>query len=184
MGLFGPGGRRFAVVPELVGMLTLIFPPITLGTGLFLLFRHITDIESMGVPLVIVINALFTLAFCLRILIYPVHHHKQRFHRLTLGLGFNTFQQWRWVYWPGLRQPVGYALAVATTLAIGDMGVVALFGTESLSTLPLLIYRLLGSYRLDQAAVVAVVLCAVCFLLFVVIEWLVRKLPGEVSRNA
>ena len=148
----------------------MVFPPIALGTGLFLLLRGTLDLHTLGWSLVIVVNALFTLAFSLRILVQPVSQQMQRFHRLNQSLGLNRYQQWRWAIWPDLRRPVAYAFAVSTTLSTGDMGVIALFGTENLTTLPLLIYRLLGSYRLDQAAMVAFVLCALCFLMFVAIE--------------
>ncbi|NKB62608.1 MAG: thiamine/thiamine pyrophosphate ABC transporter, permease protein [Gammaproteobacteria bacterium] len=171
--------QSVAVIPELVGMMALIMPPITLGTGLFLLFRSTTDISTLGPALVVGINVLFILPFALRILIPPVHQQKQRFDRLSQGLGMSGLNQWRWVFWPGLRKPLGYALAVTTTLSIGDMGVIALFGTDNLSTLPLLIYRLLGNYRLDQAAVVAVVLCLLCLIIFVIIERFIGGKEGH-----
>lgn len=157
-------------LPEIIGMLTLLVPPITLGSGLFLLLRSFTDVLSLGHYLVIVINAIFTLAFTLRILVAPMQQQLARFSPLCESLGIHGINLWRLVLWPSLSKPICYAMAVATTLSAGDMGVIALFGTDRLTTLPLLIYRLLGNYRLEQAAVVAICLCALCFLLFVAIE--------------
>ncbi len=157
-------------IPELIGMLTLLIPPIALGTGLFLLFRSFTDALSLGIWLVIAINAVFTLAFTLRIMVAPVQLQQGRFLPLSQTLGIRGWNQWRLITWPTLKQPICYAMAVSTTLSAGDMGVIALFGTDKLSTLPLLIYRLLGNYRLEQAAVVSVCLCTLCLLLFWSIE--------------
>ena len=177
--------RRFvawAVAPEIVGLLTLLVPPITLGAGLFLFFRRALDhgdVLSLGPLLVIVLNALLTLAFGVRILGPALLAQRNRYDPLCAGLGISGWNQWRHILWPALRRPVAYALAVATTLSAGDMGVIALFGTADLSTLPLLMYRLIGSYRLEQAAVVAVALCALCFALFWVIERLGRLGPSE-----
>ena len=69
-------------------------------------------------------------------------------------------------------------------MAAGDMGVIALFGTEQLSTLPLLIYRLLGAYRDEQAAVAASLLCTVCAGFFLGVERLGRAgaRPGDGAR--
>ena len=159
-----------ATVPEIVGMLSMLVPPITLGTGLFLLLRETLDIFTMGPVLVILVNVLFTLAFSLRILVSPVSRQMNRFSPLSRSLGIHGFYQWRYVLWPGIRAPACYALAVSTTLSAGDMGVIALFGTEKLSTLPLLIYRLLGSYRFEQAAIVSICLCVLCLLMFLGIE--------------
>ena len=163
--------KWLGTAPEIIGMLTMLIPPITLGTGLFLLLRSFTDVLSLGHFLVIVINAVFTLAFTLRTLVSPVQQQKQRFENLSQSLGISGWNHWRYVFWPSTKRPICYALAISTTLSAGDMGVIALFGTDKLSTLPLLIYRLLGNYRLEQAAVVAVCLCALCLLLF----WLIEK---------
>ncbi len=170
-----------AIVPEIVGMLTMLVPPITLGTGLFLLLRERFDLFTMGAVLVILVNALFTLAFSLRILASPVYQQMKRFAPLNHSLGIAGLNQWRYVLWPGIRTPACYALAVSTTLSAGDMGVIALFGTEKLSTLPLLIYRLLGSYQFDQAAIVSLFLCFLCLLLFLGIERFSRldAIPGN-----
>ncbi len=160
----------WAIGTEIIGMLTLLMPPITLGAGLFLFFRRFTDALSLGPLLVIALNALLALAFALRILTPALQAQRNRYDDLCAGLGVRGWNRWRLVLWPALRHPLAYALAIATTLSAGDMGVIALFGTDDLSTLPLLMYRLIGNYRLEQAAVVAALLCALCFALFWVIE--------------
>jgi len=45
-------------------------------------------------------------------------------------------------------------------LSLGDLGVIALFGTQDFVTLPALIYRQMGSYRFDEAIGTALVLSA------------------------
>ena len=47
----------------------------------------------------------------------------------------------RLVDWPLLRRPLAAALAVATALSLGDLGVAAFFGTGNILTLPLLLYQ-------------------------------------------
>ncbi len=179
-----PRFAAWAVLPELVGVLTLLAPPITLGAGLFLLFRRFTDALSLGPLLVIVLNALLTLPFGIRILAPALQAQRSRYDNLCASLGIGGWQQWRHILWPALRHPAAYALAVATTLSAGDMGVIALFGTDQLRTLPLLMYRLIGGYRLEQAAVVAALLCALCFALFWGIEWIGRLGAAKTESEA
>ena len=181
----------WAIGTEIIGMLTLLMPPITLGAGLFLFFRRFTDALSLGPLLVIALNALLALAFALRILTPALQAQRNRYDDLCAGLGVRGWNRWRLALWPALRHPLAYALAIATTLSAGDMGVIALFGTDDLSTLPLLMYRLIGNYRLEQAAVVAALLCALCFALFWVIERLgappagaTAPVVGEARRRA
>lgn len=170
----GAGAGASAVVAELIGILTLLIPPISFGAGLFLFFHQFADALSLGPFLVVILNALLTLAFGIRILLPALLDQRNRYDNLCASLGIRGWNRWRYILWHALRHPIAYALAIATTLAAGDMGVIALFGTEDLHTLPLLMYRLIGNYRLPQAAVVALFLCALCFALFWLIEQIGR----------
>ncbi len=168
--------KNLGALSEIIAMITLLVPPITLGTGLFLLLRVYADLFTIAPLLMIITNALFTLAFTVRVLSAPVFQQLGRFDHLNQSLGISGMNLWKIVLLPVIRKPACYALAISITLAVGDFGVIALFGTEKLFTLPLLIYRLLGAYRFDQAAVCGLLLCGLCLLLFVGLEKLgVRK---------
>jgi thiamine transport system permease protein len=56
------------------------------------------------------------------------------------------------------------------------LGVVALFGSPDIQTLPLLMYQRVGSYQSDAAGVTAMVLLGLCLAIFVVLE---RLLGGS-----
>ena len=165
-GLRLEGKASLAGLVESVCSLALVVPPITLGTGLFLVLRNQVDIFSTGVYLVIAVNALMALPFAVRILAPPLAQVARQSDRLCDSLGVRGWHRWRHIYLPHLRRPLGFALALAATLSAGDMGVIALFGTQDLATLPLLIYRLMGAYRLDQAAVASLALVVLCAVLF------------------
>ena len=159
---------------ELGSSLILLVPPLTLGMGLFLLLRPFGNVLDSGIYLVILVNALLAVPFVLRVIQPAVVAAGQQIDRLSLSLGVINWQQFSILYWPQIRQPVAFALALAVTLSLGDMGVIALFATQDLSTLPLLIYRLFGAYQIDQAAVVAVLLCAICAVFF----WGIERVVG------
>ena len=57
------------------------------------------------------------------------------------------------------------ALSFAMALSLGDLGAVALFGSENLTTLPWLIYSRMGAYRSQDADGLALLLGLVCLLL-------------------
>ena len=165
---------RLSTLLELGNTLILVVPPLTLGMGLFLVLRTHFNVFELGLYLVILINGLLAVPFLLRVLQPAVISTAQQVDRLSLSLGIGGWTLLRLIYWPRLRKPVGLALALAATLSLGDMGVIALFGTQDLATLPLLIYRLFGAYRMQEAAVVAMLLCLLCFLLF----WMVERIIG------
>jgi thiamine transport system permease protein len=161
---------RVATVLETVASLVLVVPPLVIGTGLFALLSPIADVFALGIVLVIVVNAVMGLPYVIRTLGPPLMRAGEEHDRLCASLGIAGWNRLRLVEWPQLRRPVGLALALSAALAVGDLGVIALFGTQDTTTLPLLIYQRMAAYQLDAAAVTALVLTALCFGLFAVIE--------------
>ena len=74
--------------------------------------------------------------------------------------------RFRLFLWPAIRKPAGFATGLAAALSMGDLGVITLFAPPDVETLPLLMYRLMGAYRMEDAASVALVLVALTLLVF------------------
>lgn len=161
---------------QLTGNMILIVPPVVLGTGLFLLLRPYADVFSLALLLVILINSLMALPFVLRIMDAPVMRITARDDKLIRSLGLHGFNRWRYIDWPQLRKPIAMGFAFAATLSAGDLSAIALFGSEKVTTLPLLLYQRMGSYRLDEAATTAGILLIFCLVLFLGLQ---RLLGGK-----
>jgi len=166
---------------QMSGNIILILPPLVLGTGLFLLLRNVADVFSIALFLVIVINSLMAVPFILRIMDAPIIRSAAKHDKLILSLGLQGFSRWRWIDWPQLRRPLGLAFAVSATLSAGDLSAIALFGSERVTTLPLLLYQRIGSYRLEEAAVTAGLLLALCLLIFLSLQ---RIIGGRYNAQA
>jgi thiamine transport system permease protein len=145
--------------------LVLLVPPIVLATGWFLALRPFADPTRFAAPLIILINALMALPFVIRVVDPAYVIHRQRTQRLAASLGLGGIARLRLVDWPGLRKPLLTALSFAMALSLGDLGAVALFGSDSLVTLPWLVYSRLGSYRTNDADGLALILGILCLLL-------------------
>ena len=85
------------------------------------------------------------------------------------------WNRWWLVDWPILRPSIGLAFAFAMVLSLGDLGAVALFGSQDLTTLPLLILQRMGSYRTADAVGLAVILMVFCLILIAVAERVAEK---------
>ena len=162
--------RRASTAMETTASLVLVVPPLVIGTGLFAVLSPVADVFALGIALVIVVNAIMGLPYVIRTLGPPLMRAGEQHDRLCASLGIAGWNRLRLVEWPLLRRPVATALALSAALAVGDLGVIALFGTQNTTTLPLLLYQRMAAYQLDAAAVTAVVLAALCFGLFAVIE--------------
>ncbi len=166
--------KKLAAWIEMTGSIVYVVPPLVIGTGLFVLISPHVDVFDWAIPIVILINAMMGLPFAIRALAPTMRQNTMRYQRLCQNLNLRGWHRFRLVDWPQLRKPCGLALALVAALAIGDLGVIALFGTPQTTTLPLLLYQQLSAYLVSQAAVTAVVLLFICLIVF----WSLEKFIG------
>jgi thiamine transport system permease protein len=145
--------------------LVLLVPTSILATGWFLALRPHGDIAGFAPFVVTGINALMALPFAVRVLGPAFLEHRARTGPLSESLGLSVGQRLRFIDWPVLRRPLLTALTFAMALSLGDLGAVALFGSENISTLPTLIYARMGSYRSNDADGLALILGLICLIL-------------------
>ncbi|HTO30314.1 MAG TPA: thiamine/thiamine pyrophosphate ABC transporter permease ThiP [Pararhizobium sp.] len=157
--------RGFAAGISASTSLILLVPPVVLGAGWFLLLRPFGDVALFAPLLVILINMLMAMPFVYRILESAMATHAARTGRLAASLGLGGWNRLRVIDWPGLRKPFLMALSFACALSLGDLGAVALFGSQDMVTLPWLLYSRMGSYRSTDAAGLALLLGLICLML-------------------
>ncbi len=165
----GPGitARGFSTLLASLSSLVLLVPPVVIGTGWFLLLRPYGDVASFAPLLVVMINAMTALPFVMRVMAPAFATHRQRTARQAANLGIFGFARLRLIDLPVLISPIATALSFAMALSLGDLGAVALFGSEELVTLPWLVYSRLGSYRTADADGLAFILAILCLALTV-----------------
>ena len=61
---------------------------------------------------------------------------------------------------------MGLSFGIGSALSMGDLGVITFFSFGEFQTLPLAIYRLMLSYRIEHAFSAALLLVMICFFLF------------------
>ena len=155
--------RAKSAIIEILVQLSLIFPAFVLATGLFIILKKHLSIS--GPVIVVMINCLAILPFMVRVLLPAILSTHKNDH-LAASLGISGFNRFKLVDWPIIRKSYAWALGIGLALALGDFSVIALFGSQDFVTLPLYLYRLMGAYKMDQAAVVGLVICLLCLLVF------------------
>ena len=144
------------------GGVLLSVSPVVIGAGWFIALQSIINPLKAAPVLIVAVNALMALPFVLRALSPSWAASRTRHDRLALSLGLTGFTRFMLVERIALRAPITAALAFAAALSLGDLGVVAMFGSDSLQTLPSLLFARLGSYRSDDAAGLALLLMVLC----------------------
>lgn len=162
--------RMRATLVEGCGYAALAVSPLVIGTGLFILLFPVADPFSLALPVTALVNALMSLPFLLRALVPAVAETETRFGPLANSLGLRRWDRLRLLLLPRLRRPLGFSLGLAAALSMGDLGVVALFAPPGGGTLPLELYRLMGAYRMDDAAGAGLLLLMTSLALFWVFD--------------
>lgn len=156
--------------PELAGALALLGSPMVIGTGVFLAVYPVADPADWAVPVTALVNAAMALPFALRAVLPALRQTSRDYDRVAQSLGMGFWPRFRLILWPRLRRPFGFAMGLGAALAMGDLGVIALFAQAGNETLPLQMQRLLGAYRSGDAAGAALLLLLMAGAAFVVVE--------------
>ncbi len=165
------GTRRRGAMVETAGLLGLAASPLVIGTGLFIIINPFANPAALALAVTALVNALMALPFALRILVPQARAVVARYGRLGLSLNMQgPAFMWR-VLIPRMRPQIGFAAGLGAALSMGDLGVVALFSDPERATLPLQVFRLMGAYRMEQAAGAALLLLVLSMAAF----WLLDR---------
>lgn len=171
-----PLAKVFDGMVAFSGNLYLAIPSLVLGLGFFLMYQKYDGSQILwSTAALLTANVLMSLPFALAVLTPAMHKTAQRYDKLSFSLGLSGLQRWMYVEYPYLKSSLGYVFALSFCLSLGDLGIIALFGSDDFSTLPWYLYQLIGSYRTTDAAGVALVLLVLVLTVFIVIPRLFRS---------
>lgn len=155
---------------EIASILGISVSALVLGTGYFLILQPFVRPTDVALEVTLIVNTMMALPFVLRILRPVMEDAQSDYGRLAATLGLRGFRLWRIAYLPRLKRPLGFAAGLTAALSMGDLGAIALFSNGENATLPLQIYRLMGSYQMDAAQSAALLLLSLSFGLFWVFD--------------
>lgn len=155
---------------ELFTLLLLATSPFVIGTGLFILINPVASPFALALPVTALVNAALGLPIMLRVIRPALARVNADYGLLAEGLGMAGRARFRLLTLPQIRSELGFATGLAAALSMGDLGVITLFAPPDVQTLPLLMYRQMGSYQMDAAAGSALILVASSFALFYIFD--------------
>ena len=156
----------FSKYIEILSIFILATSPIVMGTGIFLILRPFINLEILTPILVILINATMSLPFILRALLPAMNKVSSDIGKLSDSLNITGFNRFKIIIFPNIFPVVTFCMGLGCALSMGDLGVITLFSFGDIQTLPLAIFRLMMSYKMDYAFSGSVLLIILCFLLF------------------
>ena len=155
---------------EILATLAISMSGLVLGSGLFFILRAWVNPFDFALFVTVLMNALMSVPFVVRILRPTCEATVQNYGRLARSLGLGWPAWGLWVALPRMRRALGFSLGLSAALSIGDLGVIALFGSAETATLPLVLYQLMGSYKIEAASGAALLLMMAALALFMVFD--------------
>ncbi|OCG22927.1 MULTISPECIES: thiamine/thiamine pyrophosphate ABC transporter permease [unclassified Gilliamella] len=155
----------------LVGSLILIIPSMVLACGLFLLLFPYAYNPIFVCTLMMLCNGLMALPFILKNLAAPMYDVTSRYWDLSQSLNINGFLHFYLIEYKALKKLIIQNFAFSAILSLGDFGIIALFGGQSVTTLPYYLYEQISHYHYQESTVTAALLLILSFSLLVVIDY-------------
>ena len=146
----------------------IIFSPGILAVGYYIFFNEIIDYSIPNILIIIIINSIITLPFTYNYLSPSFFRVSKEHHDISESINIYGTRRFFFIDWPRLREPLITAFCVSSILSASDLVIISFFGTNDLSTLTQTIYRLMGSYRMDEAYAVSFLLLIYCFIYFMI----------------
>ena len=151
---------------EMGVMVYLVVPAIVMGTVWFILLRGVANVFAVAPFLVLVANVMLGLPVAYRLLIGKWLAMRGRDERSRLAYNLRGWRGVRFLTIPLMGREIGLIFGLSMAMSMGDLGVIALFASADFTTLPWLLYQQAGRYRVDEAAVTALMLMLVVSALF------------------
>jgi thiamine transport system permease protein len=168
LGRAASGNKPLRTILSTPSFAYLAVPAVVLSLGFFLMVRDLGLAPETAAPVVVIVaNSLLALPFAVATLGPPLDAIARTRGKLVRSLGLSGWQQFWRVEYPLLGKDIGLMLALAFCFSLGDLGVIALFGTQDFQTLPLMMFRALGAYRNNDAAAIAAILLIGTIIAFV-----------------
>ena len=153
--------------------------PIALSSVIFglswLYFQHIFSLNFPFVLLAIIIHSILFFQYWNRFLIPVLETIPKQWYYINASLGKNIFQYYIFICLPWLKKTFLSCFIITFALSIGEIDTLILISDENFTSLPLEIYRALGSYRINYASAIGVVLILIIFAVVFILDFFYKK---------
>ena len=144
----------------------LVLSPGIVSVGYYVVLNNFLNLNLPNILIVITVNALFSLPFTYNYLSPSYFRVSEEHSDISGSLNIYGWKKTFLVDWPRLKVPIINAFCISSVLSASDLVIISFFGTNDLSTLTQTIYRLMGSYRMDEAYAMTMILFLFCIFYF------------------
>ena len=138
----------------LLSSITIVISPIIISLGYFIILGNLRYILFVNYILVILINCVLILPFAIIILFTRLKNIFLNYDDLKKSFNLNDIDLFK-ITFPLIKKNIIYLFSFSTAISFGDFAIISFFKNEKFQTLTSLLYKLISTYRFEEATFVA-----------------------------
>ncbi len=174
------GRKRDRLFLEVFAMLPMVVSSVTLGLGYYMVAVISSRWDVSKVVFVVLAHVVITSPFILRSVLPTYRRIPPTYQMASLTLGATLPKTFWKIDLPLLRNALVTAGAFGFAISMGELQATLTLSDSTIITLPITMYRLIGSYNFAAACALGTILMLVCIIIFLSIEYLKK---GEVQHG-
>lgn len=161
---------RFPAVTELFFLLPLGISSVILGLSYMRLSNMLPATFKGSALLVILVHTSISLPLVLKPVLSIFRKVKLSLREAALNLGATGFRAFLDIEFPLIKSGLLTGATFAFAVSIGEMNATLMLSRPGTTTLPIAIYRLIGSYKFFGACALGTILMFICLIAFLTID--------------
>lgn len=150
---------------ELVAMLPIAISSVIIGLGYYLISARAPSIPPM--ILIVLAHLVIALPFALRIITPELDKLPKSLSLSAISLGASPFRAFIDIELPLIKKPLIKAAIFSFATSMGEINATLVLSSSKIETIPVLMYRLIGSYNFAGACALGTILIVVCAIVFI-----------------
>jgi len=159
---------RSKTLLEWLGMLSMTVSSVIIGLGYFLISSQFRVGQSLSYLLVVIAHLVIAIPFTLRAILPAYRKIPLSYAHSARTLGSSAPKAFFSVELPLLKSAMASAAIFAFALSMGEFNATLTLSSATIVTLPIVMYRLIGSYNYQGACALGTILIIVSALVFLV----------------
>ena len=138
----------------IVSSVILIISPVIISLGYFIILGELRYIYWITILVIIIINCIFLIPFSILILFTKLKNIFLNFEDIQKAYRLDE-KSFFIIIFPLIKINLLYVFSFSAAISFGDFTIISFFKNNYFQTLPTLLYKLITSYRFNEASIVA-----------------------------
>jgi len=153
----------------LISSMILVISPIIFSLGYFIFFQPIIHYLYLKFIIVILINSIFLIPFAILIFFNNLKNVYFSFNDFRKAFRISLINYFKIIF-PMLKNNFLYVFSFSTVITFGDFTIISFFRSENFETLPSYLFKLISTYKFNEASFVAGIILLVSMVIYFLID--------------